>query len=284
MNIMFDTTQHKTSGAKILEDFISASPKKAALALEQIALSEAVFWFSGLKAAYLIACLEEMDSKKATFLLRRLHIKQAARIMQGLSAAKAGEIMLNLPIHYKKRIIDALEPGQIKMLEDVISYPQESAARFMKADFLCFKTDTKLKDITAKLKNIPVSKMPLCIYIADKAGKLCGFLPCAHLALNSAESLAGSVMIKDFARLTPFQSVEKARSIFAQNNTALLPVCDRDGVLLGVLCLWDLDKPNKIKNGTIALGKEKPAQIFKPWLIGIIGIILLVLILILKFI
>ena len=281
---MFDTMQHKTSGEKMLEDFISASPNKAAAALEQMALSEAVFWVSGLRASSLIACLEEADSKKAAFLLRRLHIKQAARIMQGLSASKAGEIMLNLPVHYKKRIIDALEPGQIKMLEDVISYPANSAARFMKADFLCFKTDTKLKDITAKLKNLPASKTPLCVYISDKSGKLCGVLPSAHLAFNSAESLAGSVMLKDFARLTPFQSVEKARIVFAKNHTAVLPITDGDGLLLGVLCLWDLDKQNKSKDETIALQKEKSAKSFKPWLIGIIGLVFLVLILILKFI
>ena len=282
---MFDTMQHKTSGEKMLEDFISASPEKAASALEQMALSEAVFWVSGLRASSLIACLEKMDSKKAAFLLRRLHIKQAARIMQGVSAAKAGEIMLNLPVHYKKRIIDALEPGQIKMLEDVISYPQDSAARFMKSDFLCFKTDTKLKDITAKLKNLPASKTPLCVYIADKAGKLCGILPSAHLAFNSPESLAGSVMIKDFARLTPFESAEKAKSIFAKNNTALLPVTDNDGLLLGVLCVWDLDLTGKKQAKPAQFEKMQEVHLpFKPWVAGLIGIIFLVLVLILKFI
>lgn len=259
----------------MLEDFISAEPQKAAAALEQMALSEAVFWVSGLRASSLIACLQEMNPKKAAFLLRRLNIKQAARILQGLSAGSAGEIMLSLPLHYKKRLIDTLEPNQIKALEDVISYPDESAARFMKGDFLSFKTDTKLKDIAAKLKSIPAAKMPVCVFIADKSGRLCGVLPAAQLALNSPESLAGSVMLKEFVKLTPFESVSRARALFAQNSTALLPVTDSDGILLGVLCLWDLDKPVKKPAALPQKQDEEPKQ--KKYISFIICLLLLLL-------
>ncbi len=271
---MFDTMQHKTSGAKILEDFISTSPEKAALAVEQMALSEAVFWVSGLRASAIISCLENMNPKKAAFLLRRLHIKQAARIMQGLKAERAGEIMLNLPIHYKKRLIDTLAPGQIKALEDVLNYPQDSAARIMKNDFVSFKTDAKVKDIIAKIKALPAAKVPLSIYILDKAGKLSGVLPTSHLSFYSAESLAGSVMTTDFAKLSPFDSLVKAQKALSADNTALLPVADEDGTLLGVVSLWAL------KN--FSAPKATPTKVEKKtnylWLYSILALVLLVII------
>lgn len=237
--------QHKTSGSKMLEDFISASPDKAALSFEQAALSEAVFWLSGLRASSIISCLENMNPKKAAFLLRRLHIKQAARIMQGLKAERAGEIMLDLPIHYKKRLIDALDPSQIKALEEVLAYPRASAARFMKSDFITFKTDAKVKDIIARIKTLPSSKVPLAVYILDKAGKLCGVLPTSQLSFYPPESLAGSVMTADFIKLSPFDGVKKAKALLLKNNLAMLPVIDSESVLLGVVSLWSLQGCDK---------------------------------------
>ncbi|MGN0022508.1 MAG: CBS domain-containing protein [Elusimicrobiaceae bacterium] len=242
---MFDTMQHKTSGSKMLEDFISASPDKAALSFEQAALSEAVFWLSGLRASSIISCLENMNHKKAAFLLRRLHIKQAARIMQGLKAERAGEIMLDLPIHYKKRLIDALDPSQIKALEEVLAYPRASAARFMKSDFITFKTDAKVKDIIARIKTLPSPKVPLAVYILDKAGKLCGVLPTSQLSFYPPESLAGSVMTADFIKLSPFDGVKKAKALLLKNNLAMLPVIDSESVLLGVVSLWSLQGCDK---------------------------------------
>lgn len=242
---MFDTMQHKTSGSKMLEDFISASPDKAALSFEQAALSEAVFWLSGLRASSIISCLENMNPKKAAFLLRRLHIKQAARIMQGLKAERAGEIMLDLPIHYKKRLIDALDPSQIKALEEVLAYPRASAARFMKSDFITFKTDAKVKDIIARIKTLPSPKVPLAVYILDKAGKLCGVLPTSQLSFYPPESLAGSVMTADFIKLSPFDGVKKAKALLLKNNLAMLPVIDSESVLLGVVSLWSLQGCDK---------------------------------------
>lgn len=271
---MFDTMQHKTSGAKMLEDFISASPEKAALAVEQMALSEAVFWVSGLRASAIISCLENMNPKKAAFLLRRLHIKQAARIMQGLKAERAGEIMLNLPIHYKKRLIDTLAPGQIKALEDVLNYPQDSAARIMKNDFISFKTDAKVKDIIARIKTLPAAKVPLSIYILDKAGKLCGVLPTSHLSFYPAESLAGSVMTADFVKLSPFDSLAKAEAALSADNTALLPVSDEDGTLLGVVSLWALKKLSAPKKEPAK--KENKANHL--WLYGILALVVLAII------
>ncbi|MDD6173887.1 MAG: CBS domain-containing protein [Elusimicrobia bacterium] len=242
---MFDTMQHKTSGSKMLEDFISASPDKAALSFEQTALSEAVFWLSGLRASSIISCLENMNPKKAAFLLRRLHIKQAARIMQGLKAERAGEIMLDLPIHYKKRLIDALDPSQIKALEEVLAYPRASAARFMKSDFITFKTDAKVKDIITRIKTLPSPKVPLAVYILDKAGKLCGVLPTSQLSFYPPESLAGSVMTADFIKLSPFDGVKKAKALLLKNNLAMLPVIDSESVLLGVVSLWSLQGCDK---------------------------------------
>lgn len=244
---MFDTMQHKSSGSKILEDYIAANPYEAARSVEDMALSEAVFWFSGLRASAIIICLENMSPKKAAFLLRRLHIKQAARIMQGLSARRAGEIMLNLPPHYKRRLADSLEQGQLKALQEVLNYPKASAARAMKNDFLSFKTDAKIKDIIARLRTLPANKMPLSVFILDKSGRLCGVIASGQLSFYPPESLAGSVMNGEFVSLSPFDTAVKARDLLMKNKLPLLPVTDADNTLLGVVSVWDLREAESVK-------------------------------------
>ncbi len=232
---MLDTMQHKASGAAILEAFIKASPSLAALTLEQMPLNEAVFWFSSLNMDSITLCFEHMNPQKAAHILRRLPVKQSAYVAARLPASAAALIVQNLPVHYKAKLTASMDAATVKMFESVLAYGEGSAAFVMRANFLAFKTDAKIKDILLRLKSLPKPKIPFCVYITDKSGRGAGFIKTAELPFFADTALAGSVMAPVFDKVNARDNKEQVISAFKSSGAPCVAVVDGDGFIIGII-------------------------------------------------
>ena len=180
---MFDNNFHKVSGAQILASYIKDSPQKAALALQNVSLSEAVFWLSSLTLADLTAVLNFMEVKKAAVILRRIPLKQGARALTSLNPQKAGEVLKYVPPFYKKRLEGELSAEELKIFNEAKLAPKTSIASIIKPVVLTFKTDVKIEEALQKIKTLPKNKIPQNIYVVDRQSRLCGILKTAALAI-----------------------------------------------------------------------------------------------------
>ena len=237
---MFESNFHKVSGAQILASYIKDSPQKAALALQSVSLSEAVFWLSSLTLADLTAVLNFMENKKAAVVLRRLPLKQGARALLTLNPQKAGEILHYVPPFYKKRLEGELTAEELKIFNEAKLAPKNTIASIIKPAILIFKTDSKIDEVLQKIKTLPKNKIPQNIYILDKQNRLCGTIKAASLAILAANTSCGSVMEKPNLTLSLETKIAKAKQILAQNKISNLPVVDKENILCGELSLWDI--------------------------------------------
>ena len=237
---MFDNNFHKSSGAQILATYIKDSPQKAALALQSVSLSEAVFWLSALTMADLTAVLEFMEVKKAAVILRRLPLKQGAHALLSLNPQKAGEILNYVPPFYKKRLEGELTPEELKIFNEAKLAPKNTVASIIKPVILSFKTDIKIEEVLQKIKNLPKNKIPHTVYILDKQNRLCGTLKTAALAILPVNSSCGSAMEKPNLTIKLETHITKAKQILAQNKILTLPVVNKENILCGELSLWDI--------------------------------------------
>lgn len=237
---------HKVSGAQILAAYIKDSPQKAALALQSVSLSEAVFWLSTLTLADLTAALNFMEVKKAAVILRRLPLKQGARALTSLNPQKAGEVLKYVPPFYKKRLEGELAPEELKVFNEAKLAPKTSIASIIKPAALTFKTDTKIDEVLQKIKTLPKNKIPQNIYVLDKQNRLCGTLKTVALAVLPANSSCGSTMEKPQLTLNLETKITKAKQILTQNRIFHLPVVNKENILCGELSLWDFPQKTRI--------------------------------------
>ncbi len=228
--------QQRQTTLRLLESLIGQNPQKAAQELAALPLAEACSLLGSIKNESIIPCLENMPPKNAAFLLRRLPSKQAALILCRMQSQKAAETAAQLPEHYKNKL--ASENAEtLENLENILSYPKDSAGRLMRPAPLSFKTDVKVADITERLKNYPKSKLPIVIFVLDKAGRLAGSLKTAELAFLSAQSPLGSVMTRREREetLLPADDAAKISRIYKKSGDFYIPVVDKEGLLLGII-------------------------------------------------
>ena len=219
----------------ITEKFIQASPKEAARALSSLATHEALLLLGGLKAQVIVTVLNPMDPPKAAAILRRLPFKQASYVLTHLEVTQAAKIWKEFATPYQERLKEVLPASFIELLTQAGGFPADSVGRHMKTDFVSVRTETKIAELTQRLKNLPRTKIPSVCFVTGKKEELKGTIRTVELAFFDPQSLCGSVMNKSSRFLRPQDSLTEAHAIFSEAEAEALPIVNEDKVLIGVL-------------------------------------------------
>ena len=231
---MRKTIQDQNNIAKIFESFVNACPKEAVKELHQMPLGQALDMLCTLPAKSIILCFENMHPAKAAPFLRRLPIKQSCYFLAHLKTLEAAQIFAALPVPFKARLKQVLDKNLYNTLTNILAYPKDSAGAFLDQDYISFKTDTKVRDIILRLKNLPKEKSVLQVFIKDKNGKLAGIIKTPNLAFFDRETIAGSIMQNIDYKLAPEDKIEKALNLF-KKGAYQIAVADEKNTMLGVI-------------------------------------------------
>lgn len=219
----------------ITEKFIQADPKQAAAALAALATHEALLLLGGLKAQVIVTVLNPMDPPKAAAILRRLPFKQAGYVLTHLEVPQAAKIWKEFATPYQERLREVLPASFIELLTQAGGFPADSVGRLMKTDFVSVRTETKIAELTQRLKNLPRTKIPPVCFVTGKKDELKGTIRTVELAFFDPQSLCGSVMNKTVHTLKPQEELAAAQGVFAEVQAEALPVVNESQILIGVL-------------------------------------------------
>lgn len=224
-----------TLASVITEKFIAAAPQKAAAALAGLATHEVILLVGGLKAHSLVAVLNPMEPAKAAAVLRRLPLKQACYVLTHLDVPQAGKLWKEFATPYQERLKSVLSPGFVQLVEQAGGFGPGRVGYAMQTDVVAVRTEAKIADLIARLKNLPRKKLPLVCFVTGKNDELKGAIATAELVFFNPQAVCGSVMNKTVRALKPQDELSAAQVLFAQQETVLLPVVNGDGLLMGAL-------------------------------------------------
>ncbi len=218
----------------ITEKFISAAPQAAAAALETLATHEVLQLIAPLKAQTLVACLNPMAPAKAAAVLRRLPIRQASYVLTHLDVVQAARLMDAFSAPYRERISSVLEPAFLQLLKQANSFGPHQVGYYMQTDCIVVRTDAKLTQVIERLKNLPRKKLPVWCVVTDKDNHLKGGIRTAEIALQSPQSVVGSVM-SPMPCVQPHISCQEAGSLLSAQDEDVAAVIDAQNVFLGLV-------------------------------------------------
>ncbi len=221
--------------AVMTEKFIAAAPQAAAQALAVLATHEVLLLVGGLKAQSLVAVLNPMEAPKAAAVLRRLPLKQACYVLTHLDVPQAGKLWKEFATPYQERLKSVLSPAFVQLLQAAGGFGPGRVGLSMQTDFVAVRTENKVAELVARLKNLPRKKLPLVCFVTGKNDELKGTIATAELAFFNPQAVCGSVMSKTARALKPQDELAAAQTVFAQEETTLLPVVNEEGILIGVL-------------------------------------------------
>ena len=212
---------HPSDSADIIENLLPESRSKL-IELEGFSLDPEIFI--------------ELNESIQTEIFILLSTESIVNILRRLESDNALQILENLDDKKKNIVLDKLPPKDRFILQEGLSYPEDSAARIMQREFTAIPSDWSVGqtiDYLRENKDLPEEFLE--IFIVDTNFKPIGTVPSSKVLRASRESKMNSIMNETQVLIPVDMDKEEVGHIFENYNLVSAGVVDKDNKLVGMI-------------------------------------------------
>ena len=156
-------------------------------------------------------------------------------VLQHLHPAPAYRILLRFPKDRRHKIVPLAGDHVGDPWKDAQSFPKDSVGRLMEPVVAKVKQADTVETVVEELREWVHEALITYAYVVDDTDHLLGILVMRDLLLANPEDLIKSVMLPEPFSLSPDLTVGDAMKEVVYRHYPVYPVCDSDGVLLGIV-------------------------------------------------
>jgi magnesium transporter len=165
-------------------------------------------------------------------ILAALPVDDRTALVSSMAATDGGEV---------QRLLDLLEPTDVRHTQSMLAYPDASVGRRMSPDYLSAMADwtvhRALQHFRAHARDAETSDM---VYIVDQQGRLVDDVPLRRFVLASPAAQVRTLMDMHYVSLAAEEDQERAVELMMDYDLVALPVVDAEGHLLGIVTIDDV--------------------------------------------
>lgn len=185
-----------------------------------------------------LAYLEDQTKQEV---LEQMGARGVAALIERLDSDDALKLIVDLDYGLQKDILRVVSPAERAMLEEGLTYPEDSAGRLMQREMVCiptFWTVGEVIDFVREAPNVPEDFHN--IYVVDPKYRPVGFIP-VNRVLREPPSRPIAEITDDEMRTIPVtMDQEEVAQIFKHYNLVSMPVVDEAGRIIGVVTVDDI--------------------------------------------
>jgi magnesium transporter len=183
----------------------------------------------------------ELNESIQSEVLLLLSIESISNIIKRLESDDAVAILENLDLEKKNLILDKLPPKDRFLLEEGLSYPEDSAARIMQREFTAIPSDWTVGqtiDYFRESKDLPQEFLE--IFIVDNDFKPIGIVPSSRVLRTSRDLKMNSIMREMPVLISVNMDKEEVGHTFENYNLLSAGVVNKDNKLVGMITADDV--------------------------------------------
>ena len=140
----------------------------------------------------------------------------------------------------QNEILKIIEVDDKEEVEEIMSYPDDSAGSIMTKETFTLNQSTSVKDSIKKLQSFPENDKIFYLYVLDNKEKLVGVVSLRTLVTSKNSKKLKDIMIKDIQAATTDTDQEEVAKKVAQYNYLALPVVNKQNRFLGIVTIDDV--------------------------------------------
>jgi magnesium transporter len=183
----------------------------------------------------------ELNESIQSEVLQLLSTDSIINIIKRLESDDSIKILENLEKDKKDTILKKLPPKDKFLLEEGLSYPEDSAARIMQREFTAVPSNWSVGqtiDYVRENKDLP--KEFLEIFVVDNDFKPVGTVPSSRVLRSSRDSKMNSVMTEMPVLISVNMDKEEVGLTFENYNLVSAGVVNKDNKLVGMITADDV--------------------------------------------
>ena len=183
----------------------------------------------------------ELNESIQSEVLQLLSTEAIINIVKRLESDDSIKILENLETSKKKLVLEKLPPKDKFLLEEGLSYPEDSAARIMQREFTAVPSNWSVGQTIDYLReNKDLPKEFLEIFIVDNDFKPVGTVPSSRVLRTSRDSKMNSIMTEMPVLISVNMDKEEVGHTFENYNLVSAGVVNKENKLVGMITADDV--------------------------------------------
>ena len=183
----------------------------------------------------------ELNESIQTEIFLLLSIESIASLLKKLESDDALKILENLDKSKKETVLNKLPPKDRFLLEESLSYPEDTAARIMQREFAAIPSNWSIGqtiDYLRENKDLPEEFLE--IFIVDNEFKPIGTVPSSKVLRTPRDTKMQSIMLETQLSIPVDMDQEEVGHLFENYNLNSACVVDKSNKLVGMITSDDV--------------------------------------------
>ncbi|MBQ9755968.1 MAG: magnesium transporter [Clostridia bacterium] len=207
----------------------------------------------------------EIDTDTQEDLIKHFTDKELKAVVDDMFIDDTVDIIEEMPANVVKRILKTSDPENRKQINELLSYPENSAGSIMTTEYVSFSASTSVEEAIGKIRRIGVNKETIyTCYVTDRKKHLVGVVTVKDLLLANNNELILNIMDTNVITANTLDEREDVAQTLAKYDFLALPVIDKEGCLVGIITVDDAvdviqeEATEDIQKMAAILPNEKP--------------------------
>lgn len=189
------------------------------------------------KAASVFTELEPDMQEK---LINCLTDKELKSMIDELFYDDAVDLIEEMPSNVVKRILKNVKASDRKIINELLSYPEDSAGTIMTPEFIDLKVNMTVEDAFEKIRKIGIDKETVyTCYVLTIDRKIIGVIDIKQLLIADKTEKIKDIMNTNVISVSTLTDKEEVAKMFDKYNFVAMPVVDTEDRLVGIITIDD---------------------------------------------
>ncbi|MEE8351692.1 MAG: CBS domain-containing protein, partial [Rhodospirillales bacterium] len=231
---------------RVRELIAELHPSDAADLLEHLSSDDRAMVVNILRDNFDPDILAELDETVRDHVVDVLGLDDLASVIVELDSDDALEVVEELDEDEQKQVLDAIPAGDRTLIEEGLSYPEDSAGRLMQREVVTVPTFWNVGqtiDFMRQKTETEKGAMPSVFYdifVVDPTHRPVGSIPISRLLTTDRPVPVTDLMEAEMKVLPVSADQEDVAFVFRQRDLVSAPVVDDAGRLIGTITIDDV--------------------------------------------
>jgi magnesium transporter len=215
-------------------EYLSKFPLDAAKNIEALPPNERADLLAGHESATLRPLWDYLAPDVAASVIRRLDDDVVQNLFQDMNPNEVLTILRQIDDEAREAYLASLDPSLRADLEELSSYPDDSAGRLMETRINVFRPEMSVGQTLDRLRESRLRGLH-SVFLVDDENVLCGKVDVHDIATAKPEQLLSDLSQSIAAMVNPITPRDEVVELLERYRLPNIPVVDLNGKLVGVV-------------------------------------------------